>query len=150
MAQQRGLYRSIRDKTLSPAELPGQVLHITLDDSASSVSVLAFTIAAVGRYTSSSLGELHYSRSERIERRRVLGAFLHHVPNEPFHTALIKAMDAELGLLHRGPLRFSSRLSAVNGTRYGADTTGFVRYEQLFAVCPDPVRQPTPHLELLG
>ena len=58
---------------------------------------------AVERYTSLSLDKLHCSRSEGIEHWRALRDSLHHVPDEPFHTALVEAMDADLDLLDRGP-----------------------------------------------
>ena len=96
------------------------------------MSVPSFTTEAVKRYTSSSLEELQRSRSEGVEHWRAVGASLHHVP------------DADLDLLDRGPQRFSSPLQAVGVARYDADTTGFVRYDQLFADRPDPVPQPTP------
>ena len=105
---------------------------------------------AVERYTSSSVEDLQRSWAERIEQWRARAAVLHHVPDEPFHTALVEAMDAHLDQLDRGSARFSSPLQAVNVARYGADTTGFVRYGQLFAERPDPVPEPTPLPELLG
>ena len=109
-----------------------------------------FTMEALDQYTASSLDGLQHRHADNIERWRALGESLPHVPDEPFHTALVEAIDAELDLLERGPQRFSVPLQAVNIARYSADTTGFVRYKQLFADRPDPVPQPTPLPHLLG
>ena len=79
-----------------------------------------------------------------------MGATLPHDPGEPFHTALVERMDEELDLLDRGPARFTTPLEAVTVARYDADTTGPIRYEQLFADRLGRVLPPTPLPHLLA
>ena len=58
----------------------------------------------------------------------MLTAFLR-VEGEPFHTALVEAMDRELDLLDRGPDRHRVPLEPVQVARYGAAVTGVVAYD---------------------
>ena len=51
---------------------------------------------------------------------------LPHGDDEPFHTALVEAMDDELDLFDRGPGRGNVPLGRVQVARCGAAVTGVV------------------------
>ena len=143
VARQKGLYRSIEDETLQPQEHLERALALRLADGPSSVCVPDVVDRAITAYTSSSLGELQRRRSDAIAHWSTVAAGLPRVGDEPFHTALVEAMDRDLDLLDRGPERHRVPLQPVQVARYGAAVTGVVAYDQVFGrrakVGPEPV-----------
>ena len=68
-------------------------------------------------------------RSEAIAHWSAVADGLPRVGDEPFHTALVEAMDRELDLQDRGPDRHRVPLEPVLVARYGAVVTGVVAYD---------------------
>ena len=70
--------------------------------------------------------------------------------DEPFHMALMEAMDAELDLLDRGPGRGEFPLEPLQVARYGAAVTGVVAYDQVFDRRANPGPPPVPLADLFA
>ena len=152
MAHQKGLYRSIEDEKLQPQEHLDQAPLLRLSDGPSSVGVPDVVERAINAYASSSLVDLQRRRKEAIAHRSAVTSSLPRVEDEPFHTALVKAMDRELDLLDREPGRGRVPLEPVQVAGYGAAVTGVAAHDQVFKrrakIGPEPgapghvVRQP--------
>ena len=132
VAREKGLYKSIQDESLQPKEHLRRALLLRLSGGPCSVEVPEVIVRAINAYSSSSGAELQHRLREAICHWSPMADKLPRRDNEPFHTALVEAMDDELDLLHQGPGRGEFQLVQVHATRYRAAITGVVAYDEVF------------------
>ena len=68
-----------------------------------------------------------------------MAASLPHDVEDLCHIALIEQTDRKVDLLHQGSARYTKPLQVVDTGWRGAEVTGQVCYDQVFATCSGPL-----------